>query len=150
MSEMIVNIALSILVISGIIIVSSRSYTIRVIAWIVFGILLLLGIVTICSCRPAVVFPTEGIWYCDELQMQLDFEDRTETLVETDDTKVKCQWFSDRGSPYIAVACDVKNCEYCPYGECIFKAEYSSLSETELILKSIHDGKIYTFYRRNT
>ena len=143
-------IALAILVISGIVIVAARNRVIRVIAWFVFGILLLLGISIICSCRQSAVFPTEGIWYCDELQLQLDFGDRTETLVETEGAKVKCQWVSDRGSPYIAVVCDVKNCEHCPYGECIFKAEYSSSSETELILESTQDGKFYTFYRGNT
>jgi len=89
--------------------------------------------------------PTEGIWYCQELQMQISFEEN-ESFVVIDNQKVACACLNDRGSAWFFVLIQGKNDRY-PVGTEVFSAKHVQLSKNEFIVSEEHTGQQYVFTR---
>ena len=113
--------------------------------YIVILIALTTCLIFLSSCNMPQWYPTEGLWYCDELQMQLDCK-HEETFVMIEGTKVVCAWGVDRGSKVLRVGCQDSTTKYYNVGEWILTAEQVDLTETQLVVKST-DGVYYIFER---
>ena len=98
------------------------------------------------SCSISQWYPTEGAWYCDELQIQLGFDSSCENFFVKDGEKINSAWDGELGSKYIGIACRQKDCQYCRRGTCILTIEWIDLTETQLVVKST-DGVYYIFER---
>lgn len=111
-------------------------------------VILLVGLLItgLTACKPAEFFPKEGIWYCDELDMQLDFAKETGFAV-VDSKEMLCGFGADRGSKVLSVGCQEKDCPLHTMGESIVTLEYVSLDDTTLVLKNYYGEEEYTFQR---
>ena len=118
----------------------------KIVSYIVLLALLITCQFTLSSCAYTVWYPTEGIWYCDELQMQLDFKTGADSFFVIDDTKIPCAAENDRGSKFLGVMCQSFNCKYCHLGTWVLSAERVDLTETQLVVKST-EGVYYIFER---
>lgn len=111
-------------------------------------LLVLFTVVSIlAACTPAVFFPEEGEWYCEELEMQLAFDAASECFVTRDGYIIQCACIIDRGSEWLFVGCQEANCEYCALGEELFLAQFVRLDDTRLTVKEVDSGNEYTFLR---
>ena len=117
----------------------------RMMSCLILLSLLMTCMISLSSCGYTEWFPTEGAWYCDELQMQLDCK-HEETFVMIEGTKVVCAWGADRGSKVLRVGCQDSTTKYYNVGEWILTAEQVDLTETQLVVKST-DGVYYIFER---
>lgn len=110
--------------------------------------IIILQIVTLCAgCVPDQYEPEEGVWYCDELQIQLSYEAHTQSYIIQNDEKILCACGSDRGVKYIQVFCQERNHPDYELGELIFLAEIISLDEMQLIVYDEQTEKQYIFYK---
>lgn len=115
----------------------------KIILPIVLAVLLVIGLAT---CKADEYFPQEGIWYCDELDMQLDFAKET-GFVLVDSEEMLCGFGADRGSKVLSVCCQEQNCLLHTLGESIVTMEFVSLDDTTLVMKNYRGEEIYTFTR---
>lgn len=114
----------------------------------IMGIMLLVFLAFfIVTCKPAEYFPKEGIWYCSELDTQLDFYGDGNTFVIVDSEKICCECIVHRGSDDIFVICQEDDCELYYLGEKVFSMEFVSLDGNTLILKDLDGEGKYTFTR---
>lgn len=101
--------------------------------------------------------PQYGVWYCEELQLQLNFNKGEKSIVLVDGNEVLCGVENDRGSAYFSVAFLYGN-YYYDHRQIFFRADCDYWDEekmivTELIDKEIIDdgflfkGNQYTFVR---
>ena len=102
--------------------------------------------ISLSSCGYTEWFPTEGAWYCDELQIQLGFDSSCENFFVKDGEKINSAWDGELGSKYIGIACRQEDCQYCRRGTYILTIEWIDLTETQLVVKST-DGVYYIFER---
>lgn len=101
--------------------------------------------------------PTEGLWYCEELQLQLSFTEHYESVIEHND--LLCYVYSD--GKYIMCSSgmtrrdrhalrvknqDIWSEENDQLGEDIFVAKNVSFNDESYIVKD-ENGKEYTFLR---
>ena len=110
----------------------------------ILELLVLMG----CVATPTWV-PEVGVWYCEELQMQLSFEDDIDSYAVIGDKKVICGCGADRGSTEIIVDCQESNVPDYDLGEIIFWGSYVELNETTYTVKEHYSGTIYVFERIN-
>ena len=106
---------------------------------VVFGVFLL-------TCTPPDYYPDEGVWYCAELQMQLDFGGDDESFAIVNGEKIMCGCGADRGSTWLMVGNIDVNCTQFRLGEAVWGGTFVSLDDTKLIIKD-DTGVEYTFYR---
>lgn len=99
------------------------------------------------GCVPDQYEPEEGIWYCDELQIQLSYESYAQCYIIEDDEKILCACGSDRGVKYIHVTCLERNHPQYKLGDVIFFAEVISLNDTELLVYDEQTEQQYVFLR---
>lgn len=99
------------------------------------------------GCVPDQYEPEEGIWYCDELQIQLSYESDAECFVIKDGEKIRCACGSDRGVNHIEVSCQHENHPDYRLAELIFSAEIISLNESELLVYDEQTDRQYVFLR---
>lgn len=99
------------------------------------------------SCTPAQFFPKEGIWYCSELEMQLDFQDETSCFLIYEREKVICALGYERGSSWLSVGCQDPNTTHFMLGEEVFGAEFVSLESDRLVLLEAKTGTEYCFLK---
>ena len=69
--------------------------------YVVFVLLIIL--LSLTSCVTIRYEPQEGVWYCEELQMQLSYEQDTESFVTEGNRKIRVYCETDRGSKWIGV-----------------------------------------------
>ena len=117
----------------------------KVIAYFLLLILIVTCMINLSACDYVVYFPKEGIWYCDELQIQLDCADGF-GFVMVENTKVKCAWGADRGSATLIVMSQDFNTKYYQMAEAVFVAEQVALSDTQLVVKT--DENVYYIFDR--
>lgn len=91
--------------------------------------------------------PTEGVWYCDELEISLSFDENTMSFATIDGQKVKCVVDDMPGSDVVSVLCQENNIAHISLGESIFTGEYVSLKDNQLVLREYHTENIYTFLK---
>lgn len=108
---------------------------------------LILILLTGCTTHSSKV-PKEGIWYCKELQIWMDFGVGTNTFAEINDTKVTCTILNDRGSSYISVLYQDHKHKIPGYrmGEAVFAGECRDLTADSLYIED-DEGNLYHFVR---
>ena len=99
------------------------------------------------GCVPTQYEPQEGVWYCEELQIQLSYKSDAPCFVIENDEKIVCGCGSDRGVNYIQVLCQETDNPYYYLGEMVFCAEIISLNDVELIVYDESTQEQYAFYR---
>lgn len=134
-----------------------------------FAALLLLLVLAIglSGCEREQRIPTDGVWYCEELQAQFtvyerpgyvdpdwrpvadeqgNYEDENESYIIIDSDRIAAMWENDRGSIIVRIhCCEERNPNY-RLNEVICSFDFASLSDTEYVLED-DDGKRYTFIR---
>lgn len=112
-----------------------------------FAICLILILLTGCTTHSKKV-PTEGIWYCDELQISMDFDTDRNTFAVIDDTKITCCILNDRGSSYVSVLYQDFKHKLPRYnmGSTVFAGECQSLNANCLYIED-DEGNVYHFVR---
>lgn len=113
----------------------------------VISIFILL-ITVLVGCRPDQYEPEEGIWFCEELQIQLSYEQYTNSFAIINGEKILASCGSDRGVPYLYVSCKETENPRHRLGEEIFTAKIISLSETEFVVYDEESLQRYVFIRQ--
>jgi hypothetical protein len=90
--------------------------------------------------------PEDGVWYCEELQIQISFEPGKKSYAVLDGTVVPCVCENDRGSKDLLVLCQANGNGYA-IGEIIFSGRYVDLSNDTYVLKNKKSQELYTFVR---
>lgn len=133
---------------------------------IAFLLLLVLAI-GLSGCEWEQRIPTDGVWYCEELQAQFtvyerpgyvdpdwrpvadeqgNYVDENESYIIIDGDRIAASWANDRGSISVWIhCCEERNPNY-RLGEELCSFIFVSLSDTEYVLKD-DDGTQYTFIR---
>lgn len=103
---------------------------------------------TSCSPRHSRKVPKEGIWYCQEVLVCMDFNTGENTYVMIGETKVKCTILNDRGSSYVCVLFQDEIVEIPGYemGTSIFEGDCILLTSDYLLIKD-DDGNSFHFSR---
>lgn len=91
--------------------------------------------------------PVEGVWYCDDLQIQISYDREYETYAIVNGAKVICVAENDAGSISTSVICQELGHEKYDLGDAIFWGEYVELTDSVFILKDVHTKELYTFRR---
>ncbi len=117
-------------------------FTIVIAAYVIATIIIFIGMTHYTQWMP-----TEGVWYCDELQISLSFDENIMSFAIIDGQKVICVADNNRGSEVISVLCQENNIDQFYLGESIFTGEYVSLKDNQLVLREYHKENIYTFLR---
>ena len=91
--------------------------------------------------------PNEGVWYCDELKIQLSFTLDEETYAIINGEKVICVWGNNTGSSYFSVIVQENGVEGYQIGESFFLGKYKTLTDSELVLEDRESGILYSFVR---
>ena len=96
---------------------------------------------------PKRLMPENGIWYCDELQIQLSFEDYEPSYIVVDGVEIKCAVGNDRGSKLIMISSQEHYSEHFRLDETILAAWHVSLAENRWIMQD-DAGREYVFVRK--
>ena len=91
--------------------------------------------------------PAEGIWFCEELQIQLDYNDGSETFIIEEGEILHCSCGSDRGVKEIQVSCEQRSHPIYELGELIFRAEIKQLTDKKMTVFKPTTGEEYIFVR---
>lgn len=108
-------------------------------------VLLLCGLAVVVL-SPKLHFPDAGIWYCDELQMQISFEDDTASAV-VDGKKIPCIWETDGEEKRISVRCSEDGYPGYAAGASLFTAKITRLEDNTLVVYEESSGNTYTFLK---
>ena len=92
--------------------------------------------------------PEEGVWYCDDLEIQLSYSEGNETYAIIDGRKVQCGWINYRGAIDFSVLVQERNVPNYGVGDSIFWGKYISLTETEFVVEDCNSGERYVFVRQ--
>lgn len=112
------------------------------------------------ACKLEYPIPSEGIWYCAELQAQFTLAqgdgfaspndeyviDDTKDYVVVNGDRIAAILESDRGATYVWIVCQEWDHPIFDCGEIIYSFDFVSLSDTKYILED-DTGKRYTFLR---
>ena len=90
--------------------------------------------------------PQEGVWYCEELQIQLSYEDDAATYITENGDRIFGICGTDRGSKLIGILCQSTHGGHY-VGEELFSAEIASLDDDTLVLYAEDSGQAYVFQR---
>lgn len=91
--------------------------------------------------------PNEGIWFCEELQIQLDYSGKAETFVIESGAKIQCGCGSDRGIKEIRVYCQEFDHPTYKLAELIFCADIKKLTDRTLTVVDPQTEQEYVFVR---
>lgn len=110
-------------------------------------VIIILLILTFClaSCYTEWM-PQSGVWYSEELQMQISF-DGGESFAVIDGRKIVCIFENDRSSKCFTLLSQDRNAKDIPIGQELFCGERISLTENEFVVKEEKTGQLYVFRR---
>lgn len=91
--------------------------------------------------------PDGGIWYCDDLGIQLSFSANEETYAIINGKKVICAWGNNKGTSYLSIHIQESGLDEYQLGESIFFGQCVDLTDTEFILKEYETGVQYSFVK---
>ena len=91
--------------------------------------------------------PQDGVWYCDELKMQLSFSKQYHSTVIIDGEELQCAWRNDIGSCDIYVLCQETENQQHALGELLLWIEYVSMGEETYAVRDHNTGETYIFIR---
>ena len=98
-------------------------------------LLIILSIVLafLSACSPDQYEPTEGVWYCEELNIQLSYEPDEISYMVIDGETVLCACGSDKGIDRILLCCQQEGHGAFYMGELLFEAQIIGLSESQML-----------------
>ena len=108
----------------------------RLMSCLILLALLMTCMISLSSCGYTEWFPTEGAWYCDELQMQLGFDSSCENFFVKDGEKVQCAWGGDRGSRTLGISVVEPITKAYWVGKELLFVKQVDLTETQLVVQS--------------
>ena len=129
--------------------------------------LLLIMVIGLSGCEFEQRKPTDGVWYCAELQAQFtvyerpgyvdpdwrpvadeqgNYVDENESYIIIDGDRIAASWVNDRGSIRVMILCCEERNQHYYLGQLICAFNFVSLSDTEYVLED-DDGTQYTFIR---
>lgn len=88
--------------------------------------------------------PREGVWYCEELQIQVSWTDQ-DCIAIRDGEMIPCDCINDRGSKWIYIVSQAADIANYPLGAEVFAAEHVVLTEDKYVVKEEKTEIIYTF-----
>ena len=91
--------------------------------------------------------PEKDVWFCEELQLQLSFEEGYDCYYVCNGTKIGCTWENDPGSRAITVLCQNDDSDTYSVGGVIFCGNCIELTEDQLIIEEMESGVCYVFLR---
>ena len=91
--------------------------------------------------------PEDGIWYCEELDMQLSFSISDDSYIVIDGEKVICSVRNNRGSKVFSLLIQESGVPNYKLGDAVFRGEHVSLTEEAFTVKDLDSGKQYVFIR---
>lgn len=97
--------------------------------------------------NPVLWRPAEGVWYCEELKIQMSFDRSVPTYAEINGKEVICSWGNDRGSAVITISNQDRSCQELKLDEVIFAGEYVELDDHRFVLREYRGETLYTFIR---
>lgn len=101
------------------------------------------------SCNRNRKYPTEGVWYCEEYQIQISYEPpEYESYVMVENEKVRCEVTRERRDTRMYLFCIEENNAYFEYREEVFSGELIYLDDEKFILRG-DDGTRYVFVRQD-
>lgn len=122
-------------------------------------LMLCLLVFSLGACIRVERLPSDGLWYCDELQAQFArpwssgyifsdsrYDENINYVIVNGDRIAICLE-NDYGSVYIYFLCQDHNTSQYEMGELIYILKFVSLSDTEYVLEDEETGKRYTFVR---
>lgn len=118
----------------------------KVIAAGCLALLLIFGFLLILFSNPTQWFPQEGVWYCEDLAIQIAFDDSSQTFAMVNGEKISCACEIDRGSKDIRISCQQPDHPLFSLGKFIFSGEQVKLHDDQLVVQDDH-GNQYTFTR---
>ena len=93
-------------------------------------------------------YPTEGVWYCKEHQIQISYEPpEYECYVTVDGEQVKCEGARKKGKSKLILRCAETDSPHFDYKEKVFVGDMVSSNDEKFILRG-DDGTRYVFVRR--
>lgn len=88
--------------------------------------------------------PDEGVWYCDELKIKLDFNAGYATVADNNE-EIICNIGNERGTNYVSVLNqDFGSSEYS-VGESVFFGVCEEISNDTMIITDYYTQIPYTF-----
>ena len=115
---------------------------------IVAGLLLyIVGCMYIYTQPPTIWCPEEGVWFCEELQMQMDFNKGGSTYAVVEGQKITCVVSNDRGSTHVSIVCNEPQHDTYNLDHVFFSGIYKDLTDSQFILKEVKNKTIYVFKR---
>ena len=119
-------------------------------------------LLSLSACTPEQRLPSDGVWYCEELQAQFNRDwldgyhgyadeevptvDETDNYVIVNGDRIAALWGNLPRSKMVSIACQEPNHPDFDLGENIYYLEFVRLTDTECVLKD-DAGKQYTFVR---
>ena len=101
------------------------------------------------QCKPTQALPNKGIWYCEDLQIQICF-DKNPDMYEThiiSEKKVNCTLSTDYGNRFFSIMYqDTINSEY-NYDTCFYSGECIYFDEEKMVTKEVDTGREFVFER---
>lgn len=97
--------------------------------------------------KPSEYTPTDGVWYCETLQITLSFTAEKKSFITIDGEEILCECGNDIGSPDIYLLCQEPANRRYSLGELIFWGVYVSLDKDVYILEDHYTGELYRFLR---
>ena len=108
-------------------------------------ILLLIFLLPGCI-SPAKTFPSEGIWFCEKLNITLDFYLGTGSIL-LDGEEIFCVIVNQKGSKLISLLNQNREIEEFYLGETVFFGSCIGYDDKVLTISEYRTETIYTFYR---
>lgn len=99
------------------------------------------------GCTPDQYEPENGVWYCEELQIQLSYDVGKECFIVINGEKIAAACGSDRGVNRLVVSSQQANHPDYYMGETIYEAEIISLNEQEFVVYDEQAQREFVFYR---
>ena len=99
------------------------------------------------GCTPDQYEPLNGVWYCEDLQMQLSYDVGKESYVIIAGEKIAIACGSDSGVSRLCVSNQQRNHPEYHMGETIFEAEIISLNATKFVVYDMQAQREFVFYR---
>jgi len=108
---------------------------------------ILLGIAIYNYNNPTVFYPTEGIWFCEELGIQINFDGYNDNFIHIDNEYYFCRFRTNRGSSLMSVISQDADLGE-NLGESLFTGEYVHSDDQSFSVRDTKSSSVYTF-RRN-
>lgn len=99
------------------------------------------------GCASTQYIPEEGVWYCDELEIQLSFENSAVSYITENGQQIIGICENDRGSQWVSILCQRNYGSGFYVGMELFCAKIVSLDETVLVVHYAETDQEYVFHR---